>query len=49
MVIQCDAMMTDEGSLREAAAAAEVNFENCGEKFVLRLAGGVSSYRRPML
>ena len=49
MVIQCDAMMTDEGSLREAAAAAAVNFENCGEKSVLRLAGGVSSYRRPML
>ena len=35
MVIQCDAMMTDEGGEGQAGAAAAVNFENCGEKFVL--------------
>ena len=53
MVIQCDAMMTDEGGEGQAGAAAAVNFENCGEKFVLWLAGGVwggATYRLlPML
>ena len=44
MVIQCNAMMMDGGSLSPAA-----DFWKLWRKVCSRLAAGVSSYRRPML